>query len=279
MIAIPLSWNVTDKNGGPLPEGTKIKVTVNAIPEYNWDRATKTVKGTLGAGASWTTELTVDNTAPELTGASYTRDFVTGESSLRVTAKDNRYVAAILVTNARQTEILARQAVNQTELGVESTVTVDTSGVTGSEVCVIAVDYAGNMAGYKIKLNGSEEEEIDADSFYANNAYDSSWIAFKAGSMDTAKTVGAGARSTPQTASRIMSLRSTAVPASASLRWTIWRTRHTSKRSACRAMRSIWPTTMQTASCTSCARRTACTPSTRLWAHWRWSAPSRCPPA
>ena len=64
MIAIPLSWNVTDKNGGPLPEGTKIKVTVNAIPEYNWDRATKTVKGTLGAGASWTTELTVDNTAP-----------------------------------------------------------------------------------------------------------------------------------------------------------------------------------------------------------------------
>lgn len=68
MIAIPLSWNVTDKNGGPLPEGTKIKVTVNAIPEYNWDRATKTVKGTLGAGASWTTELTVDNTAPELTG-------------------------------------------------------------------------------------------------------------------------------------------------------------------------------------------------------------------
>lgn len=193
MIAIPLSWNVTDKNGGPLPEGTKIKVTVNAIPEYNWDRATKTVKGTLGAGASWTTELTVDNTAPELTGASYTRDFVTGESSLRVTAKDNRYVAAILVTNARQTQVLARQAVDQTELGVESTVTVDTSNVTGSEVCVIAVDYAGNMAGYKIKLNGSEEEEIDADSFYANNAYDSSWIAFKAGSMDTAKTVAQGA--------------------------------------------------------------------------------------
>mgnify|MGYP000987162459 CR=1 FL=1 len=193
MIAIPLSWNVTDKNGGPLPEGTKIKVTVNAIPEYNWDRSTKTVKGTLGAGASWTTELTVDNTAPELTGASYTRDFVTGESSLRVTAKDNRYVAAILVTNARQTQVLARQAVDQTELGVESTVTVDTSGVTGSEVCVIAVDYAGNMAGYKIKLNGSEEEEIDADSFYANNAYDSSWIAFKAGSMDTAKTVAQGA--------------------------------------------------------------------------------------
>lgn len=118
---------------------------------------------------------------------------MTGESSLRVTAKDNRYVAAILVTNARQTQVLARQAVNQTELGVESTVTVDTSGVTGSEVCVIAVDYAGNMAGYKIKLNGSEEEEIDADSFYANNAYDSSWIAFKAGSMDTAKTVAQGA--------------------------------------------------------------------------------------
>ena len=118
---------------------------------------------------------------------------MTGESSLRVTAKDNRYVAAILVTNARQTQVLARQAVNQTELGVESTVTVDTSNVTGSEVCVIAVDYAGNMAGYKIKLNGSEEEEIDADSFYANNAYDSSWIAFKAGSMDTAKTVAQGA--------------------------------------------------------------------------------------
>ena len=52
------------------------KRQVNAIPEYNWDRATKTVKGTLGAGASWTTELTVDNTAPELTGASYTLSLI-----------------------------------------------------------------------------------------------------------------------------------------------------------------------------------------------------------
>lgn len=50
------------------PEGTKIQVSVYAIPEYNWDRSTGKVIGQLGEGASWVTTMTVDNTAPVVPG-------------------------------------------------------------------------------------------------------------------------------------------------------------------------------------------------------------------
>lgn len=192
-LTIPLNWGVTDSMGNPLPEGTKINVTVNAIPEYNWDRTEGKVVGTLGAGASWTTTMTVDNTAPEITQANYTQDLIAGKSSLTVTGKDDRYLAAILVTNARQTEILARKSVDQTELGAATTVDVDTTDVKAGEVCVIAVDYAGNMTGYKLKLGGGKQEEIADGSIYANNAYDSAWIAFTPGKMSEAKTVASDA--------------------------------------------------------------------------------------
>ncbi len=62
-----LGWSVTDAEGKPLPEGTRVKVSVYAIPEYNWDREAGEVVGTL-AGGAWDTYLTVDNTAPENSG-------------------------------------------------------------------------------------------------------------------------------------------------------------------------------------------------------------------
>lgn len=191
-VPVTLNWRFTDGNGNPLAEGTKIKVSVNAIPEYNWNRKTGETKGTLGDGASWVTTMTVDNTAPVVTDASFTRNLVNGQASLKVTAQDNRYVAAVLVTNARQTEILARAGFDQTVSGAEATAELDLSGVTASEVCLLAVDYAGNMTAYKLSLGGGQDQEIESGSFYAHNSYDGSWIAFKPGKMSAAKTVASG---------------------------------------------------------------------------------------
>src|SRR5699024_5033993 len=116
-IGVSLGWSVTDAGGNKLPEGTRVKVSVYAVPEYNWDRETGTVIGTLSHGAVWETCLTVDNTAPEVLDASVSRNLITGSAELRITAQDDRYVAAVLVTNARQTAVLARQAAGSTALG------------------------------------------------------------------------------------------------------------------------------------------------------------------
>lgn len=185
-----LSWACTDANGQKLPEGTKIQVSVYAIPEYNWDRSTGKVIGQLGEGASWVTTMTVDNTAPVVQGASITRDLVTGKATLHVTAQDNRYVAAVLLQNARQTEILTRQGVDQREPGIPVSVDVDTTEIKNNEVVMLVLDYAGNASAYQINLGGAGDEEPVSDTaIYANNTLDRAWIAFDPGKMSTAKTI------------------------------------------------------------------------------------------
>ena len=191
--SISLGWNTTDADGNALPEGTKVKVSVYAIPEYNWDRETGTVVGTLGDGASWDTYFTVDDTAPVILDGSYTTNWITGSSKLTIQAQDNRYVAAILVMNARQTEVLARQGVNQTELGAPVEVEVDITGISASDIVVLAVDYAGNATGYEVKL-GNEEDTGDVSEYiYINDCFDDAWLSFKPDNYEGAVEVAEGA--------------------------------------------------------------------------------------
>ena len=193
-IGVSLGWSVTDAGGNKLPEGTRVKVSVYAVPEYNWDRETGTVIGTLSHGAVWETCLTVDNTAPEVLDASVSRNLITGSAELRITAQDDRYVAAVLVTNARQTEVLARQAAGSTALGEAVDVTLDVTDVTSSEIVVLAVDYAGNMTGYLVNIGGgSGDAEDDASEYiYANDLFNDTWLAFKPDDAVNAKTVAIG---------------------------------------------------------------------------------------
>ncbi|MCI6729022.1 MAG: S8 family serine peptidase [Clostridiales bacterium] len=192
-IVTSLGWKVTDAGGNKLPEGTKVKVSVYAIPEYNWDRETQAVKGTLSHGAVWETTLTVDDTAPEILDASISRNLITGSARLSITAQDDRYVAAVLVTNARQTEILARQAAGSTQPGQAVDVDVDISGVTASEIVVLAVDYAGNTTGYLVNIGGGDGDGDDASAYiYANDLFDDAWLAFKPDDPGSAKAVAEG---------------------------------------------------------------------------------------
>ena len=184
-----LNWYPVDAQGNPLPEGTKLKTSVYAIPEYNWDSEAGEVVGALGDGASWDTYMTVDNTAPQILDGSYTTNWITGKQTLNVTALDNRYVAAILVLNERQTEILARQGVEQTEINVPVDVEVDITGCTEDKIVVLAVDYAGNMSGYLVRLTPEEEDRDITEYLYANNAITEEWLTFKPDNYSGAKVV------------------------------------------------------------------------------------------
>lgn len=90
-----------------LSEGDRFTVTVTAIPEYYIQGQTLNAaavhaiadSGILGQGAALTTELVVDDTAPEI--VSIARDIETG--AVVVTMSDNQYVAALRIVDAAGT--------------------------------------------------------------------------------------------------------------------------------------------------------------------------------
>lgn len=191
-ISTALNWKPVDAEGNALPEGTKVRVAVYAIPEYNWNREKGEPTGTLSHGACWETVLTVDNTAPQILDATYSRNLITGNAELNVTAQDDRYVAAVLVANARQTMVLARGGAEQTELGVPTAVSVDISEINASEVTLLVLDYAGNTRAYSVKLEGSEDDGDVTEYIYANDTSDNSWLAFKPDDVSNASVVANG---------------------------------------------------------------------------------------
>lgn len=66
---VNLTWSGTDAQGQPLPEGTVAEVQVTLAPEYYVDaKSGRTDWEALGDGATLTTQVTIDNTTPELTG-------------------------------------------------------------------------------------------------------------------------------------------------------------------------------------------------------------------
>ncbi len=91
-----LTWQGTNAKGEPLPEGTKAQVQLTLVPEYYVNPATGQINWEeLGEGASISLPVTIDNTAPEITGVSI--DPI--QKTLTVTAKDNHYIAACILQN------------------------------------------------------------------------------------------------------------------------------------------------------------------------------------
>lgn len=156
---VNLSWRGTAAdNKTVLPEGTVVEVVARAVPEYYWDRTTETVIGgeeNLPANAFWTTRFVVDNTAPEANDIVLHSSAATGKRSLSVTVQDNRYVAAVLLLNRNGRQILARQAVNQTELGAETTLEFPLDGIYSNDLIVAVYDYASNVTAYQTNFGGT----------------------------------------------------------------------------------------------------------------------------
>ena len=142
-----LGWTGKDASGTPLPEGTRVRVDLTAIPEYYRNDDGTLNLDNLGHGTTLTTQMVIDNTAPTAS------DMVLVDTTLTVTAKDNRYVAAAVLMNAAGTSFLAAATPNQTVLGQEVDVVLDLSMVQGKNFLLVVYDYANNATTYEITLD------------------------------------------------------------------------------------------------------------------------------
>ncbi|MGN0294190.1 MAG: S8 family serine peptidase [Lachnospiraceae bacterium] len=152
--SIGLNWAGTDAEGNPLPEGTTVELTLTAAPEYY-----RTEDGTydfssLGDGAAFSTQLTIDNTAPEL--LEITKDEEQG--SITCSVKDNQYIAALyLYADDGDGDAIASCAV-----GTPDTELTLGEGLDADVYLVQAIDYAGNASTYRVFLNEDVTEAVES---------------------------------------------------------------------------------------------------------------------
>ena len=159
-----LDWSGSDAAGMPLAEGTKVNVTLTAVPHYyRQNDGSYSFEG-LGEGAYMTTTMTIDNTAPEILDVDVSQ--IDGDK-LTVKVKDNEYVAAVAMLNASGTRMFTAASANQTTKNTTATVELDLSDVYGTSFLVAAYDYARNMRVYKLDVDMGE---VTRDYF---TAYDS----------------------------------------------------------------------------------------------------------
>ena len=162
-----LNWSGTDASGEPLADGTRVNVSLTAVPHY-YRRADGSFpfEG-LGSGSTMTTTMTIDNIAPEALDIDMSR---IDADKLTVKAKDNRHVAAVALLNAAGSKFLAVETPNQTEKGKTVTVDLDISQVMGKRFLVAVYDYANNVSVYEIamELEGPERSYFTAINYNTN---------------------------------------------------------------------------------------------------------------
>ena len=152
------TWAVTDRAGKPLPEGTELEFSLQAAPELYLNGKGQVDWSTLNPESTkMSLPVVVDNTAPVLKAVSVgtETDPDTGESRdfVEAVAQDNRYLAAVILLTPGGTKVVGRQSANQTELGAESRVRLDISGIYGDTFQLAVVDYAGNAAYYQVTVS------------------------------------------------------------------------------------------------------------------------------
>ena len=148
-----LDWTGTDASGKALPEGTTVHISLTAVPHYYRQPDGSYSYEDLGEGATMTTPVTIDNTAPELLDIDVSH---IDEDKLTVTARDNRYVAAVAILNPAGTRIYASASPNQTEQGITTSTELDLSDVYGKNFLVAVYDYAKNKSVYEVEIDLGE---------------------------------------------------------------------------------------------------------------------------
>ena len=171
-------WQGTDADGQKLPEGSTVDVTLELAPEYNvkngvvdWDA--------LGAGAKMSTQVTIDNTAPELQSVQI--DPV--NRTLTISAKDNQYLSCVVLYNKYGTEQIGAVSPNQTEPGKTLTVSVGADELPTGDLLLQVYDYAMNVTTYRLHVGqalGIEEPTYDFLGFNVDHG-NYMWMGFNKG--------------------------------------------------------------------------------------------------
>ncbi len=138
-------------------EGEKFTVRFTLAPEYyveEGEEETVTAWDKLGEGAYFEIPLTVDNTNPEITKISFDE----ANNVLKVTVKDNQYVAAVSLYNKTGDAIISQVGSSPDEnAGETSEFLIPVDGVKGTEFLIQAADYANNMSTYRFSENIGED--------------------------------------------------------------------------------------------------------------------------
>ncbi len=138
-------------------EGDKLTASLTLAPEYYVDAEGNVDWDALEDGASFTIPMVVDNTAPELKNVAISLK----NNTLEVTASDNQYVAAVLLTNKAGTVIKAYTGAKQDiQPGEEALYELDLTGVNGKRFLVQVLDYANNASTFVLNQQIGEEEPL-----------------------------------------------------------------------------------------------------------------------
>ena len=133
-------------------------ICTTLLSEYYLDEGGNANWEAEGNGARHYIRLTTDSQAPELLEARLETDPISGQKTMYVQVKDNRYVAAVFLLNPTIGTKKATVAVNQTELGATTDLSFDVSHVQGENLAIAVCDYAGNESYYALDANCFEPE-------------------------------------------------------------------------------------------------------------------------
>lgn len=154
-------------------EGDQLEVNLTLVPEYYVDDEGNVDWDALGDGATFSTPMVVDNTAPVMT--SMTLDVM--NNTIVVKASDNHYVAGVgLYTRSGMRLLAAAGSKTDIQPGEEAEYVIDLSEVNGNEFLLQVCDYAMNRVTYRIETQIGDDyvaypNPWDDDTVYVGMAY------------------------------------------------------------------------------------------------------------
>lgn len=178
-------YDMTDANGEPLADGTKVTLSVEAALDYD-------VEGRKSANLNsvWNTDITIDNTAPVMYDAAFAE--LDGQQYVTLTMHDAVSVAAVSFLNRRETFIYDQyptvddgvdgildddgniiyyvEGTPAKDGGVDYLIVANVTGY-GNEFALVLGDYAFNESAYLLETENNDPV-LDDDLLYGYRVFD-----------------------------------------------------------------------------------------------------------
>ena len=138
-----------------LKEGERFTASITLAPEYNTDMKTEQADwDSLGHGATLSSSLMIDNTAPVIQDVVLSDD---EKPTITVTASDNQYIAGVaLFDRSGRTVLSSCGSVADAKPGDVDEFTLSTAKANGKKFLVQVFDYAYNVSTYELKIELGE---------------------------------------------------------------------------------------------------------------------------